>query len=183
MENWKEVYLRIAERINSKMPEIAWVDLWHEQVPNTNDEYGFPSPAVFVAFRSTKVTDRGKLVQDVELRVDLYLYSETTAKSEQGSGTQTAALGYLDTLTKLNQYFHGYSSDAFSRMRKVDIRCVDSSMSRYLYCISLECVVTDATAMLVYTEGGFTGVTDESSSAVIAEKPSGMGADLLFEAK
>jgi hypothetical protein len=173
MENWKEVYLQIAERINSGLPEIAWVDLWHEQVPNTDDEYGFPSPAVFVAFRSTKISDRTNLVQEVELQVDLYLFQETTAKSQQGSSNQAEALGYLDTLTKLNKFFHGYTTETFSTMRKIDISCIDSSMSRYLYRISFSCMLEDTSAMPTYAERTYDEIEIINSlSKNIDNKPS-----------
>lgn len=36
MENWQDLYKELAEKITDKMPEISWVDLWHNQVSSFN---------------------------------------------------------------------------------------------------------------------------------------------------
>ena len=44
---WKEPYKEIADRIERNLPEIQFIDLWHEQISYLSEELEFPSPAVF----------------------------------------------------------------------------------------------------------------------------------------
>lgn len=76
MEYWTDLYKEIAARITDNLPEIAWVDLWHEQVNYLTEELPFPVPAVFLAFDTIQTDDRGKLIQDCNTQIDMYLFYE-----------------------------------------------------------------------------------------------------------
>ena len=69
MEHWQDLYIELAERISEKLPEIRWIDLWHNQVGFLADEHPFGTPAVFIGFRSAQINDIGELVQIVDLQV------------------------------------------------------------------------------------------------------------------
>ncbi|QAR30650.1 hypothetical protein EQP59_04460 [Ornithobacterium rhinotracheale] len=60
MENWQDLYKELAEKITNKMPQISWVDLWHNQVSFLADEHRFNTPAVFIALRSGRIEDIGE---------------------------------------------------------------------------------------------------------------------------
>ena len=74
MENWTDLYLELANKIKETMPEVLWVDLWHNQVNFLSSEHPFRTPAIFLRFRSLGTKDQGQKQQEVNLQVDFYLY-------------------------------------------------------------------------------------------------------------
>lgn len=77
MQFWTDLYKELATKITDNIPEVRWVDLWHNQVNFLEEEHPFPTPAVFLSFRSRELEDAGKKVQKVNLQVDFFLYYET----------------------------------------------------------------------------------------------------------
>ena len=98
MEHWQDLYIELAERISEKLPEIQWIDLWHNQVGFLAEEHPFGTPAVFIGFRSAQINDIGELVQIVDLHVDFYLYYETFLDTFQGAYNQQGALEFTKSL-------------------------------------------------------------------------------------
>lgn len=152
MEYWTELYKEIAARITGNLPEIAWVDLWHEQVNYLTEELPFPVPAVFLAFDTIQTDDRGKLIQDCNTQIDMYLFYETFSDTYSGSTNQDSALEFLNQLTRLHALFHGKSGSTFSAMRRVELRREDSGGAGNLYRISFQCLVTDYSAEHLFFE-------------------------------
>lgn len=152
MEYWTDLYKEIAARITANLPEIAWVDLWHEQVNYLIEELPFPVPAVFLAFDTIQTDDRGKLIQDCNTQIDMYLFYETFSDTYSGSTNQDSALEFLSQLTRLHALFHGKSGSTFNAMRRVELRREDSGGAGNLYRISFQCLVTDYSAQHLFTE-------------------------------
>ncbi len=152
MQYWTEPYKEIASKIKANLPQIQWIDLWHEQVSYLTTELPFPVPAVFIAFNMLEVTDRGLLVQDCNTQVDIYFFYETFSDTYDGSYNQTTALEYLERLTELHALFHGKAGRSYSEMRRVDMRREDSGGAGNLYRISFQCLVTDTSAATLYIE-------------------------------
>ena len=50
MENWTNLYRELARIIQEKIPQIYWIDLWHNQVNFLQDEHPFQTPAIFLSF-------------------------------------------------------------------------------------------------------------------------------------
>jgi hypothetical protein len=146
MEAWTDAYKEIAERINNNIPEIKWIDLWHEQVSYLTEELPFPTPATFLAFNISDIDDLGLLVQNCNMQVDMYLFFETFGDTFHGSYNQDSATEYLGILTKLHTCFHGVSGITFQSMRRVDMRREESGGAGNLYRISFACNVEDASA-------------------------------------
>lgn len=146
MEAWTDLYTEVAQRINEKMPEIQWVDLWHEQVSYLTEELPFPTPAVFVAFNTNSCEDLGELIQECDTQIDLYLFFESFGDTYSGSYNQGSANEYLRLLTKLHTCFHGISGVNFQTMRRVDMRREESGGAGNLYRISFNCNVEDASS-------------------------------------
>lgn len=164
MEFWTELYDEIAGKITDKLPQVAWVDLWHEQVNYLTEELPFPTPAVFVAFSTLSTDDRGTLAQDCNTQVDLYLFYETFSDTYAGSINREGALDFLHTLTELHALFHGKSGRTYSAMRRTDMRREESGGAGNLYRLSLECRVTDYSACHLF-------VTTENPDAGVQVKP------------
>jgi len=152
MEAWTDLYTEIAERINEKLPDIQWIDLWHEQVSYLTEELPFPTPAVFIGFNTTNCNDLSQLIQECEMQVDLYFFYETFSDTYVGSYNQASAIDYLRTLTQLHTAFHGTSGDNFQTMRRVDMKREESGGAGNLYRISFACNVEDASAQVVHDQ-------------------------------
>lgn len=152
MEYWTNLYEEIADRINKHIPEVEWIDLWHEQVSFLTSELPFSTPAVFVSFSTISTDDRGLLVQDCDTQVDLYMFYETFSDTYFGSVNKDRAIDYLNTLTRLHALFHGKDGVAFSSMRRVDMRREESGGAGNLYRISFQCLVTDYSAAKLFVE-------------------------------
>lgn len=143
MQNWKDLYLELANKINADVPTVKWVDLWHNQLNFLQEEYDFPSPAVFFAFRSNKIDDTGMKVQQINLQVDVFLFFETYADTHRGSVNQTDALAFLQAMEDINKTLHASSGTNYSGMRRISFGPVDTGGSGNLYQVIYECLLTD----------------------------------------
>src|SRR5690606_2012527 len=95
MQNWEDLYLEHAQMITEKIPEVRWVDLWHNQVNFLTEEHPFPTPATFLSYRILKTKDVGNKVQEVTLQVDAYFYYEIFADTYVGGINQESALDFV----------------------------------------------------------------------------------------
>lgn len=77
MQNFQTLYTELAKKLTDNINEIRWVDLWNSQVYNLEDEHPFPTPAVFLAFRTNQTSDIGNKVQQVRMQVDVFVFYET----------------------------------------------------------------------------------------------------------
>lgn len=152
MEAWTDLYKEVAEKVTSEIPEIKWVDLWHEQISYLSEELPFPAPAVFIAFKTLSCDDRSLLVQDCDTQIDLYLFFESFSDTYKGSYNQENAIEFLHLLTKLHTTFHGVSGSNFNTMRRVGMEREESGESGNLYRISFSCIVEDASAKAEYDQ-------------------------------
>lgn len=165
---WSELYKEITGRIKSNLPDVQWVDLWHEQINYLTEELPFPTPAVFVGFGTREADDAGTLVQNLTVQVDLRLFYETFSDTYDGSANQDKALAFLDRLTELHALFHGKSGQYFTEMRRIDMSREESGDAGNLYRISFECLVTDYSAQVLFTEADMNGreIEVERASAI-----------------
>lgn len=158
MQNWKDLYLELANKITTNIAAIKWVDLWHNQINFLQEEYEFPSPAVFFAFRSNKIDDAGQKVQQINLQVDVFLFFETYADTHNGSINQADALAFLQAFDNINKTLHASSGTNYSSMRRIGFGPVDTGGSGNLYQVIYECLLTDYSVDAQNT--GTTDLTD-----------------------
>lgn len=165
---WTAAYTEIAQRITDNLPKVLWVDLWHNQVGFMDEQHPFTTPAVFLAFRSLgDPTDLGELVQQVNFQVDMYYFYETFLDTYQEAYNQSDALQYLDTMSDLYALFHGFSGNAFSEMRRVAFRPVDTGSAGNLYLQSFTGTLHDEVAKRLFD----LGKTKEAVDVVEGEAP------------
>jgi len=150
MEAWTDLYTEIGTILKTKIKEIRWIDLWHEQVSYLTDELPFPVPAIFISFSTNNCIDKGLLIQDCDTQVDIYLYYETFSDTYQGSFNQDSAIEFMRSVTKIHQALHGTTGDNYSSMRRVDMRREESGGAGNLYRISFACIIEDASAKVQY---------------------------------
>ena len=161
MQNWTDFYKELANKIANELPEVKWIDLWHNQVNFLDTEHAFPTPAVFLAFRSSNIEDLGIKVQKVTLQVDVYLFYETFADTYKGSWNQDEALGFLEIFDGLFAALHGSSGENFSSMRRINFTPVDTGNSGNLYLQTFACELIDYSAQKAFEEGGFSDLEVE----------------------
>lgn len=147
MTSWDELYVELAKKISDKLQEVAWVDLWHDQVQYLTEELTFPAPAVFIGFQTLDIEDKGEKIQNCNTQVDFYLFYETFSDTYEGAYNQASALDFLKTLTSIHALFHATSGESYSSMRRIDQKREESGGAGNLYRISFACMVEDASAM------------------------------------
>lgn len=152
MQNWKDLYVELANKLQNDIPELRWIDLWHNQVNFLEEEHPFPTPAVFLQFRIMSTEDHGEKVQAVQLQVDAYVYYETFADTYKGSFNQSSALDFLQFINDVYATLHGTGGDNYSAMRRIGFNPVDTGNAGNLYMISFECTLTDYAAMVDWQE-------------------------------
>lgn len=145
MENWKDLYLELAE-ILGDIEGIRWVDLWHNQVNFLEEEHPFPAPAAFISFRARPQINKGQHIQELSVQVDVYLFYETFADTYKGAINQNSALKFLELLTKIHVALHGKSGEYFSEMQRLSVETIDTGSAQNLYRQVFECTVTDISA-------------------------------------
>lgn len=155
MQNFKELYTELSNKITDHIPEVEWVDLWNSQVYHLETEHPFPAPAVFLAFRSNQMSDAGNKVQNVSMQIDVFVYYETFLDTYKGAWNQEDALSFLDLMDKLNELLHGSSGNNYSSMRRVAFSPVDTGGAGNLWSITYNAVLMDYSANPEYEEGGF----------------------------
>lgn len=146
IDRLEELSPELAEELSS-VPDVRYIDLWHEQTGQLDEELPFPTPAVFIGFNTLESADIGTLAQDIRLQVDLYVFWETFADTYDGAIMQAEALDYLNLMTVLNVLLHGYTGEYFSTMRKTSFQRMDSGGAGNLYRASFECMVRDYSAL------------------------------------
>lgn len=146
IDRLEELSPELAEELIS-VPDVRYIDLWHEQTGQLDEELPFPTPAVFIGFNTLESADIGTLAQDIRLQVDLYVFWETFAGTYDGAIMQAEALDYLNLMTVLNVLLHGYTGEYFSTMRKTGFQRMDSGGAGNLYRASFECMVRDYSAL------------------------------------
>jgi hypothetical protein len=146
IQQWKDAYIEIAERLKTNITTLRWVDLWHNQIGLLSEEHPFPAPAIFVAFRTVNTGDLGLHVQDEEVQVDFYIFYETFADTFKGSYNQQSALAFLQLMSDVHSLFHGYSGDNFSEMRHTGFAPVDTGNAGNLYRKSFVCLMRNYNA-------------------------------------
>ncbi len=156
MNLFKDLYLELADKINEKITEVQWIDLWHNQVNFLEDEHPFPAPAIFMQFFLRDRNEMGEYLQDLQFQIDFYLFYETFADTDYDSPTREDALEFLSTLDNLQTLFHGTDGQVYQNMKRARVSPEDTGNAGHLYKVSFTASVVDkgATEDRKYTEKG-----------------------------
>ncbi len=155
------LYQELVEQIGLKIPEIKWVDLWHNQVHPAQSQPTKPAPAVFIKLKSMACNDMGDNVQSCNYSIDLMLYAPSSA--DFSAGISSAPVDYLSLIDRLHQLFHGTDGEYYSSMLRTAVRHKKSDGKGYLYCLSFCCTVNDSSTEreYVYVSGNDVSVRRE----------------------
>lgn len=159
MQNFKELYKELSNKLSDGIDSVRWIDLWNSQVYNLENEHPFPAPAIFLAFRSNNMTDSGTKVQNVTMQIDVFIFYETFLDTFKGAYNQKEALDFLDIMDQVNKILHGSSGENYSSMRRVSYSPVDTGGSGNLWNITYSCTLIDYSAQDEWEEDGFADIT------------------------
>lgn len=151
MQNFKDLYLELAELL-SEIPELRWIDMWHNQVNFLEDEHQFPTPAAFFSFRTLTTEDLGERMQNLRLQVDVFFFYETFADTYKDAVNQGSALEFLDIFNSIYIKLHATSGENYSELRRIGFNPVDTGGAGNLYQMSFECGLIDLSAKIAYEE-------------------------------
>lgn len=165
MQNWEDLYLEHAQMITEKIPEVRWVDLWHNQVNFLTEEHPFPTPATFLSYRILKTKDVGNKVQEVTLQVDTYFYYETFADTYVGGINQESALDFVRVNGKIYAIFQATDGENYSSMTRIGFGPVDTGNAGNLYRTSFSCIVMDYSALKPYDDHELEEIDIDHSNA------------------
>lgn len=154
MQNWRDLYGELATKLTTAIPDLKWVDLWHNQINFLDDEHPFPTPAVFLGFRSQSIEDISDKVQKVKLQVDVYVFYESFLDTFEGAYNKDAALGFLDIFDGINKTLHGSDGDNYTSMRRIAFSPIDTGNSGNLYLATYSCELFDISAQPTWVDAG-----------------------------
>lgn len=128
MEFWEGLYIELAQKIQAAMPEILWVDMWHNQTDflDENLELPFPMPAVFIDFDADEISTLPGGVQDIEGTITFYLAVDCLADTYQGSVNQESALEFTRLMGKLHKAMQGSEGEHYSDLNRTGFVSVES---------------------------------------------------------
>ncbi|MBN1987814.1 MAG: hypothetical protein JW783_00270 [Bacteroidales bacterium] len=180
MNAFTDLYQELALVVNNELQEIPWVDLWHEQVSFLTEELPFPTPALFLSFETTACEDKGLLMQNCEMQIDMYLFFETFGDSFSGSYNNESATNFLRLLTEIHKTFHGRYGKNFSELRRVSVKPIESGGAGNLYRISFSCIVEDASAQKVFNKKSVSEISINTSSSSVGRVETATDTEPLF---
>lgn len=151
MQDFSDLYIEQGEAILT-IDGIAWVDLWNEQVNFLEDEFAFPSPAVFLSYLILDTKDMGDKAQDVKWQVDVRLFYETMASTDMEGMNRGSALKFTKLLTDIHKKFHGQGGTNFREMRRIGMSPEATGGSGTMYRLSFTCMSVDTSANKVYND-------------------------------
>ena len=155
--NFNNLYIELAEKIDTTIEGIQWIDLWNSQVYNLEGENPFPAPAIFMAFRSNEMDEMGSKIQKVTLQVDFFLfYGKTSPDTYDNSYNQSETLfSFLKHIDDLNSLFHGSSGVNYNNMERVNFGPIDTDSTGNIYSVTYTCDFIDRSAQKEWGTGNF----------------------------
>lgn len=172
LQGWHKLYQELAKKLTDNIPEINWVDLWHNQVGFLVEEHPFPTPALFLRFRILNTEDLSEHVQRANVQVDVFYFYETFLDTYQGAYNEADALTYLETISNIHAILHASSGTHYAEMRRTGFGAVDTGSSGNLYLQSFACSVVDNSAQINYNEATPGDViVDKGTKPIANEEP------------
>lgn len=94
--------MAICDRLAEKTPDVAFIDLWNDNVSNLNGGTAFPMPAVFVEFETIEWRQQGNCARMGDVAVRLHIVTKAVVTNGSKDSRMKAALDYLDLIDRIN---------------------------------------------------------------------------------
>ena len=110
----KQIYRAICERLAKETPDVAFIDIWNDNVTNLNGGSSFPLPAVFVEFETIEWRQQGNSARMGEVAVRLHIITRAVATHGSGDSRTEAALQYFDLIDRINAAMQRLGGENFA---------------------------------------------------------------------
>ncbi len=110
----KQIFQAICTRINERVSDIKFIDLWNENIQTINGGAVFPLPAIFVEFETIEWRQQNNGARRGDIAVRLHLVTRQPATHGHKDSKMPEALAFLDLIDKINAAIQGLRGDNFS---------------------------------------------------------------------
>lgn len=110
----KQIFKAICDRLAEKTPDVAFIDLWNDNVNNLNGGSAFPLPAVFVEFETIEWRQQGNSARMGNVAVRLHIVTNAMATNGSKDSRMEAALAYFDLIDRINAAMQRLSGENFA---------------------------------------------------------------------
>lgn len=110
----KQIFKAICDRLAEKVPEVALIDLWNDNVNTLNGGTAFPFPAVFVEFETIEWRQQGNSARMGDIAVRLHIVTRAMTTNGSKDSRMEEALAYFDIIDRINAAMQRLSGENFA---------------------------------------------------------------------
>lgn len=110
----KQIFKAICDRLAEKTPDVAFIDLWNDNVNALNGGTAFPFPAVFVEFETIEWRQQGNSARMGDVAVRLHIVTRTVATNGSKDSRMKEALAYFDLIDRINAAMQRLGGENFA---------------------------------------------------------------------
>lgn len=110
----KQIYKAICERLSEQVPDIAYLDLWNNNIAVLTGGAVWPRPAVFVEFETIEWRQEQRGARRGDVAVRLHIITDTVTYNGSKDNRQEVALAYLDLIDRINAAMQGLRGENFA---------------------------------------------------------------------
>jgi hypothetical protein len=145
----KQVINALYQRITNQMSQIAYVDLWNNQLETLQEEVPIAFPAIFIELEIAEFSNIAKGVQQAEdSLIRFYLADWKYEESYEGSPDQAEFLNYFDLIDQLQLTMNNWSdpNNAFSTLSRTSLTPDNNHQGVITYIIDYKTTIYDDAA-------------------------------------
>lgn len=110
----KQIYQAICDRLAECTPDVAFIDLWNNNIATLNGGKVWPVPAVFVEFETIEWRQMNRGARRGDVAVRLHIITRTVATNGSKDKRQESALAYFDLIDRINAAMQKLSGENFA---------------------------------------------------------------------
>ena len=110
----KQIFKAICDRLAEKTPDVAFIDLWNDNVNVLNGGAAFPLPAVFVAFETIAWRQQGNSVRMGDIAVRQHIVTRAMATKGSKDSRMEEAWAYFDLIDRINAAMQRLGGENFA---------------------------------------------------------------------
>lgn len=110
----KQIFKAICDRLTEKVPDVAFIDIWNDNVNALNGGTAFPFPAVFVEFETIEWRQQGNSARMGDVAVRLHIVTRAVVANGSTDSRMEEALAYFDLIDRINAAMQRLSGENFA---------------------------------------------------------------------
>jgi len=115
----KDIYLRIKETAQEKMPYLCYIDLQKKQFERATEDYPVPAPTLLVEFDGADFSNLARHRQMGASSVSIYFYQNIVTDTFDSAELEVETLELLEAKDEIFQTFEGLTiTDCSQLVRK-----------------------------------------------------------------